>query len=149
MEGDVLIMAFKYSCFIRANTKELREKLEEIGYQFVENDRGAWHIKIDDLSYLKTDAIAETYNGVNGKWDTSLIDCGYNIDLFLALVAINNKTDKHQWFICTEEYISTRTMQTIKIGTWQVNTQFNKLTYGLSRLWKKATKEEIIKHFQK
>ena len=39
-------------------------------------------------------------------------------------------------------------MEVIKVGTWQQNLNYDKLPYSLKKLWKKATKSEIIKHFK-
>ena len=76
------------------------------------------------------------------------IDCGENIDLFLAIAALRDDTDKGQWFICVEEFISTHTMDLIKVGTWQ-KCIHDKLMYSQSHLWKKATVEELIKFYNK
>ena len=89
---------FKHPCLIKKNTPELRQKLEEIGYNYCPNGRGEWNIPIDELTYLKTTEDGY-YIGVNGKWDDAAFDCGDNDGLFLAIAAIRDDTDKNQWFV--------------------------------------------------
>ncbi len=72
-----------------------------MGYGYAPNGIGEWHIPIEDLSYLGVNLYSGgKYMGVNGKWDSHWIDCGTNEELFLALAALNNETDKNQWFVC-------------------------------------------------
>ena len=87
--------------FIRKNTKELRKKLELIGYSYVDNGHNEWHIPINELDYLVTGIqmnYAGTgkdfayYMGTNGYWYDSWIDCGKDEEKFLTLAkeAIDN-----------------------------------------------------------
>lgn len=126
------------SCFIRKNTPELQQKLKDL------------HIRHNDLDDGDRPWIA--YN--HGMWISvdeghdklfkNDIDCGYNEKLFLYLSSIRNDTDRNQWFICTEEHVSTHTMDIVKIGTWQLNTQFDKPPYRMSGLWRRAKPIEIV-----
>lgn len=135
-------MSFTKNCFIRKNTPELREKLKEIG------------IPQNDLDDGKRPWIAVNY----GYWITvdkgfdnlpiNDIDCGTNINMFLALAALRNDTDINQWFICKEEYLGDN-LRIVPVGEWQLNVTRHKLTYSLKKLWQKATAEEIIEHFNK
>lgn len=141
-------MSFIQSCSIRKNTPELRNKLKELGYKKGSSPLPVGREDIYDRPlYLFEDKYhfrnTELYGIENN------IDCETNEELFLALAALRNDSDKNQWFICREEYISNHTMDLIKIGTWQLNTQHDKLTYSLKKLWRKANKREIIKHFEK
>lgn len=158
-------MSFCQPCFIRKNTPELRKKLEELGYKicvcssfddniwlntFLYEDReevhgiGCW----DDSFPCKKEDVFNNYINENNERKNPNIDCGTNEDLFLALAALRDDSDYMQWFICKEEYISISTMDFVKIGTWQLNTQHHKLSYSLKKLWRKATVEEIIEHFK-
>lgn len=136
---------FKQSCFIRKNTLELRKKLEELGYKY--STIGG--IKSNNIVVLYG-CIFDIYpvdvikNGFNNS-----VDCGTNEELFIAIASLRNDSDKNQWFICQEEYISTHTMELVKVGTWQMNTQYDKLTHGLKHLWRKASVQELIEHFTK
>jgi hypothetical protein len=154
-------MGFLYKAFIRKNSPELREKLEDLGYT-----NGAWETPCFHYPYLsvwpnpkfglfkgKGFYMTEDDYRLDGKvWEykpkEDVIDCGDNEELFLAIAALRDDTDYMQWFICQEEYISTHTMDFVKVGTWQLNTQHYKLTYGLKRLWRKSTVEELISHFK-
>ncbi|MBR6517056.1 MAG: hypothetical protein IKT40_09505 [Bacilli bacterium] len=137
-------------CFIRKNNIQLRNKLEEFGFEKnpyvndIDNEKKFLCVfpnkQHNYVSYLTGNKCVETI--------PKIIDCGYNEDLFLAIAALNNnKSDKYKWFICKEEYISSSTLELVKVGTWQLNTQHDKLSYSLKRLWKKATLKEILEHF--
>lgn len=136
-------MKFKQSVFIKKNTQELQNKLKKLGYKYGGCDSQSVG---NSALYCYYDTYYEIYPSKPAR-DHKIIDCGYNDELFLALAALRSDSDMFQWFICTEEYISTHTMDFVKVGTWQLNTQHNKLSYGLKRLWKKATIKEIIEHF--
>lgn len=90
---------FIQSCLIRKNTKELVDKIERLGYDYAENGAGAWFIPLCELNYLAVNLYSKGYYmGVNGKWDDSCYDCGTNEDLFLAMAALRDDSDKYQWF---------------------------------------------------
>lgn len=135
---------FTQSCFIRKNTPELKKKLEGFGYKYGGSDTKSWG---SSALYCFDGKYYEVYPAKPTRYHW-IEDCETNEALFLALAALRDDTDKNQWFICQEEYISTHTMELVKVGTWQMNTQFDKLTYSLKRLWHKATVEEIIEHFK-
>jgi hypothetical protein len=143
-------MGFLYNAFIRKNTPELRAKLEDLGYhnsKFGNESNKCIVTTMSSEGYTMIDEYLFDCKDPGITWSNGRIDCGYNEELFLAIAALRNDTDKNQWFICQEEYISTHTMDFVKVGTWQLNTQHDKLTYGLKRLWRKASVKELIKHF--
>ena len=139
--------------FIHRNDFSLISKLEQLGYK-----KG--HCYEGDLPYIYCgyDKDFEPY-GEDLQYDEAnynapilfstniYYNCGNNEDLFLALAALNCKSDKYKWFICKEEYISNHTLEPIPVGTWQKNLNHDKLPYSLKKLWRKATKKEIIEHF--
>lgn len=135
-------MSFTTPCFIRKNTLELRKKLEELGYTNVPNGRGEWFIPIEELKYLITYPESGYYQGCNGYWYKDDFNCGTNEELFLALAALRDDTDKNQWFI-NDNHI------------WY-NCKYNKFREEIadwtstiiSCPWHKATVEEIIEHFK-
>ena len=94
---------FTTPCFIRKNTSELREKLEKLGYRAALNGHGEWFIPMDELPYLETFPRSKSYMGRAGFWSTSVIDCGTNEELFLALAALRDDSDSHQYFIFTKD----------------------------------------------
>lgn len=92
----------KQSCFIKKNTKELRDYLNKIGLPcnngkwmgkclvvFFQPDKKQWCYVGTPISDLKN---CPDYN--------KLINCEENTDLFMALSAYDEDTDINQWFIC-------------------------------------------------
>lgn len=127
-------MAFTQPCFIRKNTPELRKKLEDLGYiSHIFNNNDANNIYADKLgTYISVDIENQPY----------YIDCGDNEELFLALAALRDDTDKNQWFANTNDY-------------WYkcLDNKFSKETAdwvscASADKWHKATVEEIIEHFK-
>lgn len=142
---------FKQSCFIRKNNFQLRLALHNLGYENSRNDTvGNCIATTTATQHYNT--IPQYYVDSNDPritWKENRVDCGTNEELFIAIASLRNDSDKNQWFICQEEYISTHTMELVKVGTWQMNTQYDKLTYGLKHLWRKASVQELIEHFTK
>ena len=150
---------FTASCFIRKNTPELRKKLEELGYT-----TGAWETPHLEYPYLQTypnskwglfkgdayyiteddyrcDGNVWTYNPKEG-----VIDCGDNEELFLALAALRTDSPDYQWFLWEHndgEYhpeLEESWKQYIPGEHWEEWWWFEV---------RKATIEELIKHFKK
>ena len=138
---------FTTPCFIRKNTPELREKLEKLGYSPTPNGHGEWFIPMDELPYLETFPMSKSYMGRAGFWSTSVIDCGTNEELFLALAALRDDTDKDQWFTDGTNWAIWREDGSFRgkpIAGFEFhylpsNTNYNK--------YHKATAKEIIEHF--
>lgn len=100
-------MGFTTPCFIRKNTETLRKKLEELGYL---NDSSEWTVDcsiiwayqypmkgFDTPNYVIADSFDipfDKHSALCGKF----IDCGTNEELFLAIAALRDDTDKYQWF---------------------------------------------------
>ena len=154
-------MAFLYKAFIRKNSPELRAKLEDLGYT-----NGAWETPRFHYPYLsvwpnpkfglfKGEGFYMTEDDyrLDGKvWEykprEDVIDCGYNEELFLAVAALRDDTDKWQWFVMdVEEYIE------INQGDWFLATDRNEGKHIGTQIdpmcCHKATVEEIIEHFKK
>lgn len=138
-------MRFTTPCFIRKNTEELRSKLEDLGYNLA-------YCRCIDCSCLATSAfhglymsISEemydstnphiTYNCANRK------DCGVNEELFLAIAALRDDTDKFQWFTDENKWIQ---CPDIKFSTYWT---YNNIDINLDTIHK-ATVEELINHFK-
>lgn len=127
-------MGFTTAAFIRRNTPELLEKLEELGYKKYGNP-----FQITDDSKLITTIDGE-YVPYNVPLDDSFIDCGTNEALFLAIAALRDDTDKNQWFTdgnlwfkCGDEMCD----ETIKYYLNRYNREIHK-----------ASVEELIEHFK-
>lgn len=164
---------FTTPCFIRKNTPELREKLEKLGYNPTQNGHGEWFIPMDELPYLETFPKSKSYMGRAGFWN-SVIDCGTNEAMFLALAALRDDSDYMQWFV----FVKTRTKrrpgcfgqivgmdghyQEIVGYEWYIhenndnaliterlNAMIQVEVEDMEFLPHKATVEEIIEHFNK
>ena len=84
---------FTRPCFIRKNSKYLRDKLEELGYSY--NGKSS---KQSELSCLYC-CLFRYYEctEIPGRYE-SPIDCGTNENLFLAIAALNANGNYMQWF---------------------------------------------------
>lgn len=139
---------FTQPCFIRKNTKEIIEKLEELGYDYAENVAGAWFIPLCQLEYIGVNLYSKGYYmGVNGVWSNDWYDCDTNYRLFIALAALRDDTDKNQWFVhntlgffieCTHE----------EFHLFAFN-PFDALDYKDTKdEFHKATPQELIEYFK-
>jgi len=128
-------MGFTTAAFIRRNTLELRKKLEKFGYKRYGNP-----CQITDDSKLITTIDGE-YVPYNVPLDDSFIDCGTNENLFLAIAALRDDIDIHQWFTDGNKWIQ---CPDIKFSTYWV---YNNIDINLDTIHK-ATVEELIEHFR-
>lgn len=135
---------FTTPCFIRKNTPELREKLEKLGYTCSLYLFGGGFISIGNLFYLRTLPTKCQYQGMQTLMhNSSVIDCGKNEEMFLALAALRDDTDRYQQFVCIESYCD-------YFDLFHDIGHFAKcITDRMpdSKYWRKATAEEIIEHF--
>lgn len=132
-------MGFTTPCFIRKNTDNIRNRLKELGYYC--NPYLGWHnlftcifgiISVyswydDDINALKERDV--------------LVDCGANEELFLAIAALRDDTDKNQWFTDGDKWIL---CPEIKFSTYWV---YNDVDVNLDVIHK-ATVNELIEHFK-
>ena len=134
---------FTQKCFIRKNTPEIRKRLDEIGRAFIENGHGEWRIHVDKNEYLFCgdeqfcDDRIYYYIGRVCK-PIEGIDCGTNEELFLAIAALRDDTDKNQWFTDGEHW------NLCNDQDWAINYD----RWIPSIYFHKATVEELIKHFK-
>lgn len=86
---------FPNSAFVNVVSEDLINKLNELGYY----DTWSGGIHSEEL---------KTYTWItNCCWgltgfkleESKYIDCGDNVELFLAIASIRNDTDKGQWFV--------------------------------------------------
>ena len=143
---------FTQNSFIRKNTKELQDKLKDLGYE-------EYLFGSIDLEYLCTSSYKDgwfdgtewhntgeipNYDSITDediKSDDYGIDCGTNENLFFALAALRDDSDYMQWFVVD------------KYGWWKCNEKNVNCflhEYDLDGLeYHKATVGELIKYFNR
>lgn len=143
-------MGFTTPCFIRKNTQELRKKLIELGY------KSSRVIDDNEELCLATDLInIPTLRMICLIQCAGRIDCGTNEDLFLALAALRDDTNKFQWFIA-ESSLSVSFDDAIgndhyfvepkgSFFFWGIEYQNSTIILGNFR---KATVDELIEYFK-
>lgn len=130
---------FIQRCFIIKNSKELRDKVYRLGGR-----NGKW---LNDASEIiacshemfrchDLDLGAE-YTLVNKGY----IHCGKNEELFLAIAALRDDSDIHQWFTDGEKWVISDVHSLIGLKEYFETIGFN---YPATH---KATIEELIKHY--
>lgn len=145
-------MGFTTLCFIRKNTPELRKKLEELGYEILNSgnttldahnyDGNGSHKSIEEgraiiTSYGNLYGVIYNVDTVTKK---GRIDCGTNEELFLAIAALRDDTDKYQWFTDGDLWF--------KCGDEVCNETIEYYLNKYGRKNHKATVNELIEHFK-
>ena len=146
-------MGFTTPCFIRKNTQELRIGLEELGYNILNSgnttlDEHNYDGKGSHKSIEEGRAIITSYGNLYGMiYDIDTvtkkgrIDCGTNEELFLAIAALRDDTDKYQWFTDGDKWIL---CPKTKFSTYWV---YNNIDVNTDTIHK-ATVDELIEHFK-
>jgi hypothetical protein len=124
-------MGFTTSCFIRKSPYKLMNRLNELGYRLFGCELNEDLCIFTEPEYRLYSV--EFFSNIPHPDETDSIDCGTNEDLFLALAALRDDTDKFQWFISPE-------------GIWAYNK--NNDSISVSPKWRKATVYELIEHFK-
>lgn len=140
---------FTTPCFIRKNTQEIRNKLEKLGYyknspKWTDDCSIIWTYQypvkgFDTPNYVIADSFDIPFDKVSvlrGKF----IDCGTNEDLFLAIAALRDDTDKYQWFTDGDLWF--------KCGDEVCNETIEYYLNKYGRKIHKATVNELIEHFK-
>lgn len=126
---------FTTPCFIRKNTPELKKKLEELGYKYHGRDTESWGT---GALYCFDGKYYEVYPAKPSRYH-SIVDCGTNEELFLALAALRDDTDKNQWL--TDGKIWGKFGEDLSLYSIPI------INYLQSK-GHKAIIEEIIEHFK-
>lgn len=131
---------FTQSCFIRKNTSELRNKLEELGYTTSTICKGG---NIATSSILGKYSIISDWqlNSTNPHitWNNGhRIDCGTNEELFLAIASLRDNSNCIQWFTDGEKWLKNK-QNDIEVIRYSEDNPIN---------FHKATVEELIEHFK-
>ena len=127
-------MSFTTPCFIRRNSPELREKLDNLGYLKSFTDGNLLHCDHEDYCAFDYESSLIEKDFMKGS-----IDCGENEQLFLSLAALRddsdyrqyfyNKHNKYRWLLCNQNDVTNEV--------------------GVTDDWIKATPQELIEHFNK
>ena len=83
---------FTQKCFIRKNTPELVNALEQLGYGTLFSARNGYGEYLCCYNSIVTGSDGSEIN-------YEFIDCGTNEELFLAIASLRDDTDKNQWFV--------------------------------------------------
>ena len=129
---------FTQPCFIRKNTPELRKKLEEFGYKYNGRDTESWGTS---ALYCFYESYYEVYPAKPSRYH-SIVDCGTNEKLFLALAALRDDTDNNQWVI--DEANECFGWE----DSWMICDKDDMNERAVYTHYRKATVEEIIEHFK-
>lgn len=139
-------MGFTTPCFIRKNTQELRRGLEELGYShgkpkyYADDDNKYDFIMCHNgIFFLLSQKNHVIRNGHPLKKYGS-IDCGTNEELFLAIAALRDDTDKYQWFTDGDLWF--------KCGDKVCNETIEYYLNEYGRKIHKATVDELIEYFK-
>lgn len=124
-------------CVIYKNTQGLRERLKEFGYLDWSCDDKDIGVAVGNFnfrlqSYSLPDKLDPCIIGIGEDEDFTfeeIINCGTNEDLFLALAALRDDSDRFQWFV--------------KDGNWI----FSETDSFPDNSYHKATPPELIKKF--
>ncbi len=151
---------FTQSCFIRKNTKELRDFLDDIKLQIHPNYR-EYLLKFpnrkENFLFVNREAYCNSIFGYNEEVDRA-IDCGENEELFKAVAAIRDDSDYMQYFITEVDrhwvnqglYSPKGSLELCLVEDYWVGLKgIEKSTQGRIYPAHKATPEELIKHFSK
>lgn len=131
-------MGFTTLCFICKNTTSIRNRLKELGYYC--NPYLGWHNLFTCVFGINSVYSLDDY-GKNGlKGIDGLIDCGANEELFLAIAALRDDTDKYQWFTDGDLWF--------KCGDEVCNETIEYYLNKYGRKIHKATVDELIEHFK-
>lgn len=146
-------MKFTTPCFVRVeDTKKRTELLKwtfEIGYAGRYRIDVTYPIVVAGLEKDCVDVVST--NAIEGIAAYGLIDCGDNIELFKALAAMNDDNDREQWFI-NDTYanigcVMWHLCEDKKLKHYYVEWEDGET--DIRSNFRKATVEEIIKHFKK
>ena len=139
---------FITNCFIRKNTPELRGKLKKMGYYVCHCTGGATAVSLMALLGEVHAVCAEELDIFEDEVKSGkckLIYCGDNEQLFIALAAMRDDTDKDQLFTNGIDWAINREA-TRNLGL--PGFEYLSFPRDIDTPLHKATKEEIMNYFQ-
>lgn len=138
-------MGFIQSAYIKCNTPDIINKLEELKY-----NNGWYHcLKCNTIGTNIAEDNKGYYYGIMDERDIkpNQIDCNNNIDLFFAIAALRDDTDINQWFICTISHYDAINNITHEVNDWILCTTKKIKKHKKIDVWRKASVNELINHF--
>ena len=146
-------MGFIQPCFIRKNTPELRNKLEELGYKPFGSVKYEWDTgwglstdnRLGEFESFDNNGLENIIKCESPDYEDS-IDCGENEELFLTIAALRDDKPDYQWFLWEDND-----------GIYHTELEDSWRKYIPDEYWeewwwfevRKATVEELIEHFKK
>ena len=133
---------FTQRCFIRSNSWQIINTLMKFGKNVLNKEPNGYIVSNEELVYSVCDEEEYLENMIlNG-----FIDCGTNEELFLAISALRNDSDRFQWFIMDADIYTE-----ISKGDWFVATDIKGGKHVGTQIdplyCHKATVEELINKF--
>ena len=139
---------FITNCFIRKNTPELRGKLEKMGYYVCHCTEGATAVFLMALLgevHAVCDEDVDMFEDEVKSGKCKLIDCWDDEQLFIALAAMRDDTDKDQLFTNGIDWAIKRE---VARGLGLPVFEYLSFPRDIDTPLHKATKEEIMNYFQ-
>ena len=138
---------FTQKCCIRKNTAKLFNKLTDLGYK---------HQQCIIKPCRDLLVVNNGYYSINfpyGKDDKDFIDCKDNEELFLAIAALRDDSDKNQWFVHNNKVFGDSGWEFCKDDKFQMifyagEIEDNEYFTDATDKFHKATVEELIEHFK-
>ena len=134
---------FIQACFIRKNTKELVEKLMELGYDTYYSARNNYGNSLHTCFHKSRGAVHGYEDIIDDNSDDAVfgVNCGTNEELFLAIAALRDDTDKDQVFMHQDGNFYKCECDS-KIDMWGDFEESESYP-------RKATVSELIEHFKR
>lgn len=139
---------FTTKCFIRKNTPELRGKLKKMGYRVcrcAEETTAVYLMAGHGDIHAVHDESVDIFENEVKSGTCKLVDCGDNEQLFIALAAMRDDTDKDQLFTNGIDWaIKREAARNLGLPGFE----YLSFPRDMDTPLHKATKEEIIEQFK-
>ena len=138
---------FIKECFIRKNTEQLIFNLYKLGYEYyrpLDRFKNICTNFVKNIDFDRNESdryVIDAFDdGYISHFNKIMIDCGTNEELFLAIAAMRDDSDKHQFFTNGSEWIKCEQLDL----KHELDNNYEELCVAD---FHKATVEELIKHF--
>lgn len=134
---------FTQSCFIRNANKDLIYNIMALGYKAMYM---TWRNNIEGNNLVLE---YNTWHFTDSDNHPNSIDCGTNEDLFLAIAALRDDTDKNQWFVYDNtDYADEQEKEITYFICKQDSIKDEMCINSMYADCHKATVKELIEHFK-